>query len=119
MDITAGVALTLAIPQGIVAVVQLFQLSTGAPMPSRAKQIGFAILLVSGTATAACFGGWLWAHPLKPVVLEKTVVVEKQVPCPPTKSGNASTRGASSPAISGSGNGLNIGVQPPDKAKSK
>ena len=45
-----------------------------------------------------------------------TVTVEKTVtlPCPPAKSGSASTKGQQSPAISGSGNPVTYG-QPPAK----
>jgi hypothetical protein len=50
-----------------------------------------------------------------PVVIEKPVIVEKAVPCPPAKSGAATTHGTESPAISGSNNGVSYGQPAPKK----
>jgi hypothetical protein len=72
------------------------------------------ILLFVGSFGLIAFGFWVIYHPLLPTVIEKTVFVEKQVQCPPVKSGAATTRGAQSPATTGSGNAVTYGqpVQP-------
>jgi hypothetical protein len=100
-------SLIVALPQGLAASIQVVEWLKG--KPAKVK-LGFgrkalAIILTIGSAAAVGFGVWLIDHPLKPI--EKTVYVEKVVPCPvppPAKSGNATTRGANSPAVSGSGN---------------
>jgi len=105
----------LAIPQGIAAIAQLLALSKGARMPSRVLRCVLAFLLVAGTASAVGLGVWIRDHPPQPRVVTVVKTVEKAVPCPPTKSGPATTKGTQSPAISGSGNGVNYGTTPPPK----
>jgi hypothetical protein len=56
----------------------------------------------------------LMYHP-QPQTVVKTVTVEKTVPCPPTKSGAATTRGAQAPAITGNGNPVSYGQSLPPK----
>jgi hypothetical protein len=76
----------------------------------------FTIILAAAALTMAGFAVWLYDHPLKPTIIEKTVTVEKTVPCPPAETGGATTRGAQSPANSGSGNTTTYGplpTQPP------
>jgi hypothetical protein len=66
-----------------------------------------------GAALAIVFTAWLLlSEPLKPQVIERTVTVEKQIPCPPTKSGAATSRGINSPANSGSGNSTTYNQTP-------
>lgn len=64
--------------------------------------------------TAVVGTALLMYHP-KPVTVEKQTIVEKAVPCSPTRTGPATTHGAQAPAISGSGNGVNYGQQPVTK----
>ena len=70
--------------------------------------IGSPVLLVA-------IGVFLWTYQPTPRVVEK--VVEKQVtmPCPATKSGAATTKGAQSPAITGTDNPVTYGQPLPKK----
>jgi hypothetical protein len=90
----------LAIPQGLAAILQLKD-------RSRTKKTGtFALSLLGLSVLATLFlGFWLWYHPLKPV--ERTVVVEKTVACPPVeqKNGAATARASGGSASAHSGNG--------------
>jgi len=130
MDLTTWLAIcsfVCSVPQGAAAIV--FILDRLRQKPAEAKLVStkrraifLATMLVVGTASTAALGGWLLGHPLKPVTVEKTVTVEKLVPCPPAKTGAATTRGAQSPANSGSGNTTTYGsqpaqLQPPPKQK--
>lgn len=76
----------------------------------------FTIILAAAALAMAGFTVWLYDHAIKPVTVEKIVIVEKLVPCPPANTGAATTRGSQSPAISGSGNTTTFGAtqaQPP------
>jgi hypothetical protein len=76
----------------------------------------FTIILAAAALTMVGFAVWLHDNPLTPTIIEKTVTVEKTVPCPPATTGAATTRGAQSPANSSSGNTTTYGpspVQPP------
>jgi hypothetical protein len=115
------VALVLSVPQGFAA---LFQIIDRINSKKRRTWILAGFLFLS-TLTCIVFGSWiLFADPFRPIIKEKTVNVEKLVPCPvppPTKSGAATTRGAQSPAITGSGNpvtyGQPVGGQPASPKK--
>ncbi|SRR6266446_5278827 len=72
----------------------------------------FTIILAAAALTMAGFAVWLHDHPLTPTIIEKTVTVEKTVPCPPATTGAATTSGAQSPANSSSGNTTNYGPPP-------
>lgn len=78
---------------------------------TKGRALLLSILLVFSTGLTAALGGWLLGHPLKPITIEKTVTVEKLIPCPPAKTGAASTHGKQSPAISGTGT-VTYGSQP-------
>jgi len=125
MELTTELAIgcfICSVPQGTAAVVFLvdrFRPETvGASMvATKGRALLLATLLVIGTASTTALGGWLLGHPLKPITVEKTVTVEKLVPCPPAKTGAASTHGAQSPANSGSGNATTYGSPPPASPK--
>jgi hypothetical protein len=78
---------------------------------NKSRAIWLSTLLIAGIVSTAIVGTALLTYHPKPVV------VEKSVPCPPSKSGAATTRGLESPAISGSGNDVNYGLPAtkPDK----
>jgi hypothetical protein len=128
MELTTALAVgcfVCSVPQGTAAVVFLvdrfWSKNAEAQMVStKGRSLFLAILLVVGTALTATFGGYLLGHPVKPTIVEKTVTVEKPVPCSPTTTGDASTHGAQSPANSGVQNTTTYGAQPapPDKPKS-
>jgi hypothetical protein len=82
-------------------------------MPSRGGRIIFAFLLICGIALAVWLGTWIRYHPPTPKIVIHTVTVPQ--PCPPSKSGPATTKGTQSPAQSGSGNSVNYGTQPQPK----
>jgi hypothetical protein len=71
--------------------------------------LAIAAVLIMGAVGAGILGGYLSGHPIKPYVVEKTVTVEKLVPCPPAKTGSASTKGQQSPATSGNQNSVTYG----------
>src|SRR5258707_2760028 len=56
----------------------------------------FAVILVFAALSMGGFAFWLYEHPPKPTVIEKLVPVEKIIPCPPTKTGPATGKGANS-----------------------
>lgn len=80
---------------------------------SKRKALILSIALGVSTAGAGIVTGWLWTF--QPTPIEKPVIVEKAVPCPPSQSGPASTQGEKSPAMSGSNNSVNYGQEPPSK----
>jgi hypothetical protein len=91
-------------------------LDPGETMPSKFNPLLVSILLVIGTIVTIAFGTWMFvAKPLRPKIVEKptTIVVEKSIPCPPSKSGSAVSHGANSPANSGSNNTTTIGLPSP------
>jgi hypothetical protein len=105
-----------AILQAIVATLAIRDRipSKGAKMLSRGGATEIAVLMVVGMAAVIFLGFWVHYNPPQP----KTVIqyVDKPpvvVPCPPSKSGNATSRGANSPANSGSGNTTTIEVPAP------
>jgi len=75
---------------------------------SKRSNIFLSFLLAIGAVISLGVGIWLIVRP--PIPIEKTVTVEKSVPCPPSKSGTAISRGANSPANSGSNNTTTIEV---------
>lgn len=81
-------------------------------------RLWFAILPVAGVILTAVIGTALVMYHPKPVTVEVPVTIEKIVPCPPAKTGPATTRGEQSPANSGNGNPTTYGVPqvPPQKA---
>ncbi len=65
---------------------------------------------IAGFGVAVAVGTALLLHPPKPDVIEKTIAVEKPVPCPATKTGPAtakSGKGGTSVAHSGNGDTFN------------
>lgn len=85
---------------------------------TKGRVLAVAILATIGTVVTAVIGTALFMYHPKPEVVEKTVIVEKVVPCPPATTGAASTHGAQSPAISGSGNTVGpTPAQPPPQKK--
>jgi low temperature requirement protein LtrA len=72
----------------------------------------FTVILAAAALTMAGFAVWLHDHPLRPTIIEKTVTVEKTVPCPPSNTDAATTSGAQSPANSSSGNTTIYGPPP-------
>lgn len=90
----------------------------GAPLLNRFNPLAISVLLFIGTVVTIAFAAWMFfAKPLRPKIqtAEKTVYVDKYLPCPPEKTGNATTHGAQAPASSGNGNTVNYGQQPPAK----
>jgi hypothetical protein len=117
---TAGiVALVLSIPQGLSASFQIVDRFNSkkleVPMISSKRTWFLASLLFLGMVACIAFGCWiLFADPFRPVTIEKTVtvdkVIEKTIPCPPEKTGSATTKGNRSPAITGSQNAVTYGT---------
>ena len=113
MDITSLTSIggfILAIPQGIAALIQL----TNLPKRNRKKAVITLSLLIAGTFCAIGLGYWNRSHPPQPEVITK--IVDRPVPCPPSKTGPATTHDSESPAISGSQNSVNYG--PPNATHS-
>jgi hypothetical protein len=111
------VTLVFSIPQGFAASFQIIDRinlkKLKAPMFSSKRTWLLAGLLFLGMASCIGFGSWmLFADPFRPVTIEKIVTVEKTVPCPPAKTGAATSKGANSPANSGSGNNITYGLPP-------
>jgi hypothetical protein len=80
----------------------------GTPVLTKFNPLLVSTILFIGTALTIAFGTWMVvAKPLRPTI--KTVYVDRLIPCAPTKSGNATTRGAQSPANSGSNNTTTYG----------
>jgi hypothetical protein len=94
-----------------------------APMLAKFNPLTVSIVLFVGTAvTTIAFGIWMFvAKPLGPRIqtVEKTVYVDRSIPCPPSRTGNATSRGAQSPANSGSNNPTNYQSSPAPPEKSK
>jgi hypothetical protein len=103
--------------QGIEASVSLYdrfkpRSSEANTMSSKGGVLAVAILSIVGTIVTAVIGTALLMYHPKPEAVEKPVVVEKAVPCPPATTGAASTHGAQSPANSGSQNTTTYGATP-------
>ena len=106
-------------PQAIGAICELVdrrrkkQMKTGsAHRPNKFNSLALSVMVI-GTAVTVAFATWmLIAKPLRPKIqtVEKTVYVDKYLPCPPEKTGNARTGGAQSPATTGSGNVVTYGT---------
>ena|ERR1035438_4858760 len=84
-------------------------------MPSPNRALTLAIVAILGTILAAILGTALLMYHPKPEVIEKPTIVEKILPCPPAKSGAATTRGQQSPAITGSSNPVSYGTPKPSQ----
>jgi hypothetical protein len=90
----------------------------GVPIRPKPNSLLIAIFLLIGAFITIGFGTWMFvSKPLRPTekIVDRPVVTKEYVPCPPTKSGNATTKGNGSPAISGSNNTTTVG--PPDNSK--
>lgn len=73
------------------------------------------IVMIIGAVITLTSAVWMiWRQPLRIQTVEKTVYVDKYLPCPPTKSGTAITHGAQAPANSGSNNTTTYGGTPPN-----
>lgn len=84
----------------------------GAPMLARFNPLLVSIVLFIGMAATIVFGTWMAiAKPLRPKIqiVEKKVYVGVPIPCPPSRTGPASTHGHKSPANSGSNNTTTYG----------
>ncbi len=107
-------------PQGIGAIYgwvygrQKKQMETGgAPKLNEFNPLAISVTLFVGAAVTISFAAWMFFDkPLRPKIqtVEKTVYVDKYLPCPPEKTGNARTGGAQSPATTGSGNVVTYGT---------
>jgi hypothetical protein len=94
------------------------RLKTEGQMPSKFNPLLVSIILLLGTFVTIGFGAWMFfAKPLRPTIktIEKTVYVDKYLPCPPplpaTKTGNASSKGHNSVANTGTIGSLTQGSQ--------
>jgi hypothetical protein len=124
MDASTLISTSCTVPQGAAALIFLadyFKTRSSKSTPSR-HSLALAILLLVGTAGTFGAAIWLHDHPRiieKTVVAEKPVTIEKLVPCPPARSGKATTHGAQSPASSGNNNTTSYGgaSAPSDKPK--
>ena len=107
------------IVQAVAAGVFLFDRispKAGTMLSSKGKAWTVTILLILSVFLAGWVSHWVWNFNPEPIVVEKTVTVEKPVPCPPSKTGAATTKGRQSPAISGTGTvtyGSSPAAQPP------
>ena len=101
----------ISAPQGLSASLQLMdrfggKTEEGAMDSPRTHRTFSACLLLVSTIFTIGLGFWIWYHPLKPVTIERTITVEKPIPCPATKTGPATARsGPGGTAIGHSGNG--------------
>jgi hypothetical protein len=115
------VALVLSIPQGFAASFQIIDRINSkkleAPMTSSKRTLFLAGLLFLGMVACIVFGCWiLFADPFRPVTVERTVTVEKFMPCPATSTGPARAKsGANGTSAAHSGNGDTYTIQPASK----
>jgi len=115
------VTLVLSIPQGLSALFQIIDRlnskKTKAPMTSSKRTGYLASLLFLGTVGCIVFGSWiLLADPFRPVIVERTVTVEKHAPCPATSTGPATAKsGANGTSVAHSGSGDTNTIQPASK----
>lgn len=112
------IAIAIGIPQAIAGTVEIVDrlkvkrlevdMTTG-----RRGSLWLAFFLYVGTLTCILFAAWLhFDNPFQPTTVEKIIYVDKAVPCPPAKTGPASTRGTQSPAYSGTNNSTTYGGEP-------
>lgn len=117
----AGIGAIATVIQGVAAGVFLYDRirakALDAVMVSKTRALILSLGLVFSTIAAGFVTGWLWRFKPAPTIIEKPVTVEKIIPCPPAKTGPATTRGAQSPANSGSGNTTTYGVAPPPQTQ--
>lgn len=112
-------ALLVALPPGAVAVrdmVKITRYGEDQMNTNKPPSLILAIASLGAFAAALVLCCWMFfAKPLRSNVIEtqKIVTVEKSVPCAPSKSGNATTRGKDSPAVTGSGNSFGPATQSP------
>jgi hypothetical protein len=78
---------------------------------TKGRALALAILLSASTAVGGFLCHWIWTFNPPPTLIEKAT--DKPIPCVPSQSGAASTKGQQSPAMSGSGNSVNYGQTPP------
>ncbi len=110
----AACSMLLALPPGIVAVRDLARVkdaSKGRKPSHKPNSIMLAILCLFSFGMFIGFGFWMFFDkPLRPVIVERinTMKVEKQIPCPPTRTGPATQRGPNGIAHSGSGDTYTI-----------
>ena len=98
--------LVCSVPQAAAAMIVIYDRikpKGRRPKIQRTPSVILACLLVIGTVATACTFVWLHDHPN---VVEKTVYVDRHIPCPPAeqKTDHASTRGNGSPVVTGNGN---------------
>jgi hypothetical protein len=101
--------------QAIAALIYIWEWKSKGKSPKSQMAFGkklFTVILAAAALTMAGLAVWLHDHPLTPTIIEKTVTVEKSVPCPPSNTGAANTSGAQSPANSSSGNTTIYGSPP-------
>jgi hypothetical protein len=73
-----------------------------------------SLLLAIGAALTLLFAGWmLFAHPLRPQIVNVPQIVEKTIPCPPSKTGSVTQKGNGNAGNTGNGSGANAGVPNP------
>lgn len=86
----------------------------GAPVLTKFNPLFVSIVLFIGMVLTTAVSTWMFvAKPLRPTIrtIEKTVYVDRYLPCPPTKTGPATARsgsGGTSVAHSGSNDSYNV-----------
>jgi hypothetical protein len=111
--IYAAICLVTSIVQGVAAGAFLTEKWKKKEGEMSSKPWMWTILLPLACIATAYVAFWLFYFSPAPVTIEKPVIVEKSIPCPPAETGAASTHGAQSPANSGSGNTTSYGTPPP------
>jgi hypothetical protein len=96
----------------------------GTMNPVKLPSVIVSLLLAIGAALTLLFAGWMiFAHPLRPTTVNVPQIVEKVIPCPacpvcpPTRTGNGSTKGNGSPVVTGNGNSTGVNTNPPPLPK--
>jgi len=85
-------------------------------MTLKSSPLFLSIVLFLGTAVTIGVGTWMFAaKPLRPKIntVEKTVYVDRPIPCPAIKTGTASAKGTGAIAHSGNGDTYTINPQNP------
>src|SRR5579862_8307725 len=83
----------------------------GSIMSSKGKALALSMMLPALCVVLGVVTHWLWTYQpptSPPVVIEKPA----PIPCPPSQTGNATTHGKDSAAVSGNGNTTNVGTTP-------
>lgn len=117
-EIYALLCTVCAVVQAVGAGVFIYdyaQRESRAVMSSRGKALALALTLPALCLALGLVSHWLWTHHESPTVVEKIVTVDKPIPCPPAQTGDVTSRGGNSPAISGSNNSIDYGQTPPVK----